>query len=91
MFNKQLKFSDSARGSLLIGINTLADAVKSTFGPKGKCVAIGDFEKPLKITKDGVSVAKEVQLENPFENAGVQLVKETAVTQLDVCGDGYKN
>lgn len=87
MFNKELKFNKEARESLFKGINTLANAVKVTFGPQGKCVILGDIEKAPRVTKDGVSVAKEIQLENPFENAGAQLIKEAAVKTLNTVGD----
>jgi len=87
MLNKQIKFKDSARESILEGINILADAVKMTLGPKGKCVVLGDIDKQPRVTKDGVSVAKEIKLEDPFENVGAQLIREAAVKTLNTVGD----
>lgn len=72
---------------MLKGINILADAVKVTLGPKGNCVVIGDLNKQPRITKDGVSVAKEVQLENQFQDAGAQLIKEAALKTVSDVGD----
>jgi chaperonin GroEL len=89
---KQLKFKQDARQSLLNGINILADAVITTLGPKGRNVAIarkgyGDNIEPI-VIHDGVSVAKEINLENPFENLGAQLIKEAASKTNDIAGDG---
>ena len=85
---KQIKFGTEARGSILAGVNALADAVKVTLGPKGRNVVIDkSFGAPL-ITKDGVTVAKEIELEDKFENMGAQLVKEVASKTSDVAGDG---
>ncbi len=85
---KEIKFSQDARAKILDGVNTLADAVKVTLGPKGRNVVIEkSFGAPL-ITKDGVSVAKEIELEDKFENMGAQLVKEVASKTSDVAGDG---
>ncbi|MCC6503551.1 MAG: chaperonin GroEL [Deltaproteobacteria bacterium] len=88
MASKELVFSHSARGAILKGVNTLADAVKVTLGPRGRNVVIEkSFGSPL-ITKDGVTVAKEIELENRFENMGAQMVKEVASKTSDVAGDG---
>ena len=86
--SKELRFSEDARASILRGVNTLANAVKVTLGPKGRNVVIEkSFGAPL-ITKDGVSVAKEIELENKFENMGAQMVKEVASKTNDDAGDG---
>src|SRR4051812_45945469 len=86
--SKELRFSEDARNSILRGVNTLANAVKVTLGPKGRNVVIEkSFGSPL-ITKDGVTVAKEIELENRFENMGAQMVKEVASKTSDVAGDG---
>ncbi|MGE4492528.1 MAG: TCP-1/cpn60 chaperonin family protein, partial [Syntrophotalea sp.] len=88
MSAKEIKFGQDARALILSGVNQLADAVKVTLGPKGRNVVIDrSFGAPL-ITKDGVSVAKEIELENKFENMGAQLVKEVASKTSDVAGDG---
>ncbi len=85
---KEIIFDQKARESLLRGVNTLADAVKVTLGPKGRNVILEkSFGSPT-ITKDGVSVAKEIELENKFENMGAQMVKEVASKTSDVAGDG---
>ncbi|HOX54572.1 MAG TPA: chaperonin GroEL [Candidatus Omnitrophota bacterium] len=85
---KQLQFSEDARKSILKGVEKLASAVKVTLGPKGRNVVIDKkFGSPT-ITKDGVSVAKEVELEDPYENMGAQLVKEVAEKTSDMAGDG---
>ena len=85
---KELRFSEEARGHILKGVNTLANAVKVTLGPKGRNVVIEkSFGAPL-ITKDGVTVAKEIELENKFENMGAQMVKEVASKTNDDAGDG---
>lgn len=85
---KQIFYSDDARQALLRGVNTLANAVKVTLGPKGRNVVLDrGFGAPL-ITKDGVTVAKEIEVEDKFENAGVELVKEVATKTNDVVGDG---
>lgn len=88
MSAKEIKFAQDARNLILSGVNQLADAVKVTLGPKGRNVVIDrSFGAPL-ITKDGVSVAKEIELEDKFENMGAQLVKEVASKTSDVAGDG---
>lgn len=86
--SKELRFSTDARSSIARGVNVLADAVKTTLGPKGRNVAIEkSFGSPL-ITKDGVTVAKEIELKNKFENMGAQMVKEVASKTNDEAGDG---
>ena len=86
--SKQLSFSSEARNSIARGVNILADAVKTTLGPKGRNVVIEkSFGSPL-ITKDGVTVAKEIELKNKFENMGAQMVKEVASKTNDEAGDG---
>ncbi len=86
--SKELRFSEDARNSILRGVNVLANAVKVTLGPKGRNVVIEkSFGAPL-ITKDGVTVAKEIELENKFENMGAQMVKEVASKTNDDAGDG---
>jgi len=85
---KEIKFDTDARSALAAGVSKLADAVKVTLGPKGRYVALEkSYGAPL-ITNDGVTVAKEVELENPVENMGAQLVREVAVKTNDVAGDG---
>ena len=85
---KQLKFGEDARRALERGVNQLADTVKVTLGPKGRNVVLDKkFGSPL-ITNDGVTIAKEIELEDPFENMGAQLVKEVATKTNDVAGDG---
>src|SRR5438128_1235543 len=85
---KQLKFSEDARSHLLKGINVLAEAVKATLGPKGRNVVIDKKYGSPTITKDGVTVAKEIELKDHFENMGAQMVKEVASKTSDVAGDG---
>jgi chaperonin GroEL len=88
MAAKDVKFGDSARKKMLTGVNTLADAVKATLGPKGRNVVLErSFGAPL-ITKDGVSVAKEIELKDKIENIGAQLVKDVASRANDQAGDG---
>ncbi|MFA7537141.1 MAG: chaperonin GroEL, partial [Desulfuromonadales bacterium] len=88
MAAKEIKFGQDARSKILKGVNTLADAVKATLGPKGRNVVLEkSFGAPL-ITKDGVTVAKEIELEDKFENMGAQLVKEVASKTSDIAGDG---
>jgi chaperonin GroEL len=83
-----LKFDEDARRSLEAGVDKLADAVKVTLGPKGRNVVIGKKFGAPTITNDGVSIAREIELEDPFENMGAQLVKEVATKTNDVAGDG---
>src|SRR5213594_4328269 len=85
---KQLVFDDQARRSLKRGIDILADAVKTTLGPKGRNVAIGKKWGSPTVSHDGVTVAKEVELPDPFENMGAQLLKEAATKTNDIAGDG---
>ena len=85
---KILKFSEEARRGLEAGVNQLADAVKVTLGPKGRNVVLEKSFGAPTITNDGVSIAREVELEDPFENMGAQLVKEVATKTNDVAGDG---
>jgi chaperonin GroEL len=85
---KQLKFDEKARRSLEAGVNQLADTVKVTLGPKGRNVVIDKKFGAPTITNDGVTIAREVELEDPFENMGAQLVKEVATKTNDVAGDG---
>ena len=85
---KQLQFGEEARQSLVKGVNTLAKAVITTLGPKGRNVALDKKWGAPQVIHDGVSVAKEIELENPFENMGAQLVKEAASKTADVAGDG---
>ena len=85
---KEIKFGEDARKSLLLGINKLADTVKVTLGPKGRNVVLDkEFGMPL-ITNDGVTIAKEIELEDPFENIGARLVKEVSIKTNDIAGDG---
>ena len=85
---KQIQFDETARQALLRGVEQIAKAVKSTLGPAGRNVVIDKkFGSPL-ITKDGVTVAKEIELEDPFENMGAQLVREVSSKTNDVAGDG---
>lgn len=85
---KQLKFSEDARQSLIRGVNVLAKAVVTTLGPKGRNVALDKKWGAPNVVHDGVTVAKEIELEDPFENMGAQLVKEAASKTNDVAGDG---
>jgi chaperonin GroEL len=88
MAAKEVRFSDDARQRMLAGVNILADAVKQTLGPKGRNVVLEkSFGAPV-VTKDGVSVAKEIELKDKFENMGAQMVKEVASKTSDVAGDG---
>ena len=88
MSAKDVKFGDSARSKMIAGVNILADAVKVTLGPKGRNVVIDRSFGAPHITKDGVSVAKEIELKDKFENMGAQMVKEVASKANDVAGDG---
>jgi len=85
---KILKFGPDAREKLLKGINTLTDAVATTLGPKGRNVALDKKWGAPSVVHDGVTVAKEIDLEDPFENMGAQLLKEAASKTADVAGDG---
>ena len=88
MSAKDVKFGDSARGHMLDGVNILADAVKVTLGPKGRNVVLDKSFGAPTVTKDGVSVAKEIELENKFENMGAQMIKQVASQTNDEAGDG---
>jgi chaperonin GroEL len=88
MSAKEVKFGDDARHLMLAGVNTLANAVKVTLGPKGRNVVLDKAFGAPTITKDGVSVAKEIELEDKYENMGAQMVKEVASQTSDVAGDG---
>lgn len=88
MSAKQVRFSDDARTRMLDGVNTLANAVKVTLGPKGRNVVLDKSFGAPTITKDGVSVAKEIELKDKFENMGAQMVKEVASQTADIAGDG---
>ena len=88
MASKDVKFHDTARTKLVAGVNILADAVKLTLGPKGRNVALDRSYGAPTITKDGVSVAKEIELKDKFENMGAQMVKEVASKTSDIAGDG---
>jgi len=85
---KSLEFDEDARRSLERGVNRLADAVKVTLGPKGRNVVIDKKWGAPTITNDGVTVAREIELEDPHENLGAQLAKEVATKTNDVAGDG---
>ncbi|MBR51133.1 MAG: chaperonin GroEL [Gammaproteobacteria bacterium] len=88
MSAKDVKFGDSARSQMLDGVNTLANAVKVTLGPKGRNVVLDKSFGAPTVTKDGVSVAKEIELENKFENMGAQMLKQVASQTSDEAGDG---
>ena len=85
---KDIQFGEDARAQMMIGVNKLADAVKVTLGPKGRNVVLDKSWGAPNITKDGVSVAKEIELEDKFENMGAQMVKEVASKTADIAGDG---
>src|SRR5690349_16239921 len=86
--SKQIIYSDRSRQAILRGVNQLADAVKVTLGPKGRNVVVErKFGGPT-ITKDGVTVAKEIELKDPLENMGAQMVREVASKTSDIAGDG---
>ena len=86
--SKLIKRGDEARKALEAGVNSLADTVKITLGPKGRNVVLDKkYGAPL-ITNDGVTIAKEIELDDPFENMGAQLVKEVSTKTNDVAGDG---
>ncbi|MCW8910163.1 MAG: chaperonin GroEL, partial [Gammaproteobacteria bacterium] len=88
MAAKEVRFSDDARSRMVNGVNILANAVKVTLGPKGRNVVLErSFGAPT-VTKDGVSVAKEIELDDRFENMGAQMVKEVSSQTSDVAGDG---
>lgn len=88
MAAKDVKFGDSARKRMVAGVNILADAVKVTLGPKGRNVVLEKSFGAPTVTKDGVSVAKEIELKDKFENMGAQMVKEVASQANETAGDG---
>jgi len=88
MAHKELKFNEDARRSIERGVNVLADAVKVTLGPKGRYVVLDKKFGAPTITNDGVTIAREIELEDPFENQGAQLMREAATSTDDVAGDG---
>ena len=88
MPGKQLVFSEEARKSLKTGIDILTDTVKVTLGPRGRNVILDKKFGPPQVCSDGVTIAKEIELPEPFENMGAQLLKETASKTNDVAGDG---
>ena len=88
MAAKIVKFSTDARNKMMHGVNVLADAVKVTLGPKGRNVVLDKSFGAPRITKDGVTVAKEIELDDKFENMGAQMVKEVASRTNDTAGDG---
>jgi len=85
---KQIIYSENARQSLIKGVDAMVNAMKVTLGPKGRPVALDKSFGPPAVVDDGVSIAKEIELEDPFENMGAQLVKEAATKTNDACGDG---
>src|SRR5437762_3176464 len=85
---KQITYSEEARSSLRRGVDKLAEAVKITLGPRGRNMVLDKKFGPPTITNDGVTIAKEIELEDPFENMGVQLLKEAATKTNDIAGDG---
>jgi chaperonin GroEL len=88
MAAKEVRFSDDARHKMFAGVNILANAVKVTLGPKGRNVVVDKSFGAPTVTKDGVSVAKEIELDDNFENMGAQMIKEVASHTSDVAGDG---
>src|SRR5437764_4640623 len=88
MAAKDLEFDQDARRSLKAGVDALANAVKVTLGPRGRHVALDKKWGPPTVTHDGVTVAKEIELEDPFENMGAQLMKQAATKTQDAAGDG---
>src|ERR687893_848637 len=88
MAHKELKFNEEARRSLERGVNILADAVKVTLGPKGRYVVLDKKFGAPTITNDGVTIAREIEVEDVFENQGAQLVREVATATNEVAGDG---
>ncbi len=88
MASKDVKFGQDARDRMLRGVDILANAVKVTLGPKGRNVVLDKSYGAPRITKDGVTVAKEIELEDKFENMGAQMLKEVASKTSDIAGDG---
>ena len=85
---KEIRFGAEARAALEVGVNMVADAVKVTLGPKGRNAVLSKPYGAPVITNDGVSIAREIDLEDPFENMGAQLLKEVSIKTNDVAGDG---
>src|ERR1700748_2993970 len=88
MAHKELKYAEDARGALQAGVDSVAHAVKVTLGPKGRYVGLDKNVGAPTITNDGVTIAREVEVEDVFENQGAQLVREVATATNDVAGDG---
>src|SRR5210317_59027 len=88
MAAKEVRFGDDARQKMFAGVNVLANAVKVTLGPKGRNVILDKSFGAPRITKDGVTVAKEIELDDKFENMGAQMVREVASKTNDIAGDG---
>ncbi|MHC2541205.1 chaperonin GroEL (HSP60 family) [Sinorhizobium meliloti] len=88
MAAKEVKFTSDARDRMLRGVDIMANAVRVTLGPKGRNVVIDKSFGAPRITKDGVSVAKEIELEDKFENMGAQMLREVASRTSDIAGDG---
>src|SRR3979490_2671703 len=88
MAHKELKYAEEARGALQAGVDAVANAVKVTLGPKGRYVVLAKKSGAPTITNDGVTIAREVEVEDVFENQGAQLVREVATATNDVAGDG---
>src|SRR4030095_13489368 len=88
MAHQELKYNEEARRALETGVNAVADAVKVTLGPKGRYVILDKKFGAPTITNDGVSIAREIEVEDAFENQGAQLVREVATATNDVAGDG---
>src|SRR5579871_2558544 len=86
--SKQIEFNQTARQALEAGVNKLADAVRVTLGPRGRHVVLAKAFGGPTVTNDGVTIAREIELEDPFENLGAQLVKSVATKTNDVAGDG---
>ena len=85
---KELRFGEDARRLLLAGVDQLAEAVKSTLGPKGRNVILEKITGSPEVTNDGVTIAREIYLRDPFENMGAQILKEAAIKTNDIVGDG---
>src|ERR1044072_2807187 len=88
MAHKELKYQEEARGALQAGVDAVADAVKVTLGPKGRYVVLDKTFRAPTIPNDGVTIAREIEVEDVFENQGAQLVREVATATNDVAGDG---
>src|SRR5712672_3028032 len=88
MAHKELKYAEEARGALEAGVDSVANAVKVTLGPKGRYVVLDKKYGAPTITNDGVTIAREIEVEDVFENQGAQLVREVATSTNDVAGDG---